>query len=146
MLSREVPLNEIRPSAKNLTSASMQFFTLIVIRSRSLRCAHASSGKSDICGSRSRQHLAAAGRSCSPPTPALRPPTQRGLYLIHVPDLSQPALTPRLFSDTLKPAGSGEALLRYVLFFWIMYKIYIFMQCALILRSKIHILFSRAYA
>ena len=35
------------------------------------------------------------------------------------------------------PAGSGEALLRYVLFFWIMYKIYIFMQCALILRSKI---------
>ena len=28
------------------------------------------------------------------------------------------------------PAGSGEALLRYVLFFWIMYKIYIFMQCA----------------
>ena len=33
-----------------------------------------------------------------------------------------------------------------VLFFWIMYKIYIFMQCAPILRSKIHILFLRAYA
>ena len=44
------------------------------------------------------------------------------------------------------PAGSGEALLRYVLFFWIMYKIYIFMQCAPILRFKIHILFLRAYA
>ena len=28
------------------------------------------------------------------------------------------------------PAGSGEALLRYVLFFWIVYKIYRFMQCA----------------
>ena len=36
--------------------------------------------------------------------------------------------------------------LRYVLFFWIMYKIYIFMQCAPILRSKIHILILRAYA
>ena len=46
----------------------------------------------------------------------------------------------------LYPTGSGEALLRYVLFFWIMYKIYIFMQCAPILRSKIHILFLRAYA
>ena len=44
------------------------------------------------------------------------------------------------------PAGSGEALLRYVLFFWIMYRIYIFMQCAPILRFKIHILFLRAYA
>ena len=41
---------------------------------------------------------------------------------------------------------TGEALLRYALFFWIMYKIYIFMQCAPILRSKIQILFLRAYA
>ena len=55
-------------------------------------------------------------------------------------------MNPIFQRQTFDPAGSGEALLRYVLFFWIMYKIYIFMQCAQILRSKIHILFLRAYA
>ena len=50
------------------------------------------------------------------------------------------------FTTPPGPLRAYNSMVRYVLFFWIMYKIYIFMQCAPILRFKIHILFLRAYA